>query len=172
MKGLNRIMSDEIMSWNDVSPSIEQTQENFFGEWASFERKFGEFGSPGFTEQMFPARFPGIFGHNNTVNVRFTLFRGDDGQLLCVHGCYIDEYDNNLQKPFIWSVHPDHQRQGLGTMMADFVAARYKRENGTEFTFEQSLRNVTYTLPSANFANKYVKNAYNRINNTNTGEAP
>jgi hypothetical protein len=166
------IMSDEIISWNNVSPSIEQTQESFFGEWFGLEQKFGEFGSPGFSEQTLPARFPGIFGHNNTVNVRFTLFRGDDGQLLCVHGCYIDEYDNNLQKPFIWNVHPDHQRQGIGTMMANFIRARYIRENGTEFTFEQSLRDVTYTLPSANFTNKFVGNAYRQINDQNAGGQP
>jgi len=148
-------MSDNSNSWQDVTAGYEQTQENFFQEWASFEQKFGEFGSPGFSEQIFPARFPGIFGHNDQVNVRFTLYRAEDGLLLCVHGCYIED---GIQKPFIFNVHPDYQRQGIGTMVADYIIQRYKDENQSDFTYKESWQNVKYTDPSANFANKYAKN--------------
>jgi GNAT superfamily N-acetyltransferase len=152
-------MSNQNSSWENVTPSYEQTEENFFQEWAFFEQKFGEFGEPGFSEQTLPARFPGIFGHNDSVDVRFTLYRGEGGELLGVHGCYID---NGIQKPFIINVHPDHQRQGIGTLMADYIIARYKDENNSEFTYEESWRNVIYTQPSANFANKYATNVYSQ----------
>lgn len=148
-------MSDNSSTWQDVSAGYEQTQEGFFQEWAFFEQKFGEFGNPGFSEQILPGRFPGIIGHNNEVNIRFTLYRGEDGQLLCVHGCYIED---GIQKPFIFHVHPDCQRQGIGTTVANYIISRFEQENNSEFTYEQSWRNVVYTQPSANFANKYAKN--------------
>jgi len=158
-------MSNENLSWENVTSNYETTEEQFFNEWAFFEQKFGEFGTPGFSERTLPARFPSIFGHNDSVNVRFTLYRAEDGQLLFVHGCYIDENDNNLQKPFVWNAHPDHQRQGLGTMMANHIKARYEQENNQDFTYEQSLRNTAYNTAGANFANKYVNNVYEQKNN-------
>lgn len=154
-------MSNASAPWQEVSSSIERTEENFFQEWFSLEQKFGEFGTPGFSEQTLPARFPGIFGHNNTVNVRFTLYRGEDGLLLCVHGCYIED---GIQKPFIFNVHPDHQRQGIGTMVANYIITRFEEEKNSEFNYEDSWRNVTYTEPSANFVNKYAKWAYDQKN--------
>lgn len=150
-------MAEETTSWQNVSPTIEQTQENFFSEWAGIENRFGEFGQPGFSEQVKTVHnFPQIFGHSNPVDVRFTLFRGEDGLLLCIHGCYIED---GIQKPFIFNVHPDHQRQGIGTMVADYIIARYQAENGRPFAYKESWGEVTYTLPSANFANKYATNA-------------
>ena len=162
-------MSDNSVSWNDVSPTIEQTEEQFFGEWLGLEQRFGEYGPPGFSEQIKPARFPAIFGHNGEVDVRFTLYRSEDGLLLGIHGCYLDEFDNNIQKPFHFMVHPDHQRQGIGTMMADYLRERFQRENGIDMTFEQSFRGTTYTIPGAGIVNKYVRNAYEQMNNGDTG---
>ena len=155
-------MSDQNISWEELLPSIERTEESYFQEWAALEDKFGELGPPGFTEQTMPVRFPTIIGHDGYVDVRFTLFRNQDNQLICVHGCYID---NGVQKPFVWDVHPDHQRQGIGTMMANYVLARYTDEYQKEFTYEESLRDVTYTTPSANFANKYVRNVFSQQEN-------
>lgn len=153
-------MSDNSNVWENVSPTIEQTQENFFSEWVGIEKKFGEFGEPGFSEQTITVRnFAGIFGHNDPVDVRFTLYRGDDGLLLCIHGCYIE---NGTQKPFVFNVHPDHQRQGIGTIMANFIIARFEEENSKPFTYNDSWHGVTYTLPSANFANKYATNALSK----------
>ena len=143
--------------WNDLIPTFEQTEEIYFETWDKFERKFGEFGTAGFTEQTHPAK-SNLFGHHNYVDVRYTLYRNDSGKLLFIHGCYIDE--NGLQKPFIWNVHPDYQRQGLATMMADYVIERYKNENNSDYTYEQSLRDTKYNEASANFTNKYVKNVH------------
>lgn len=84
-------VTTENNTWENVSPSIEQTQENFFSEWAGIERKFGEFGAPGYSEQTITVRnFAAIFGHSDPVDVRFTLYRGEDGLLLCIHGCYLE----------------------------------------------------------------------------------
>ena len=150
-------MSDNTTPWVDVSPTIEQTQEGFFSEWIGMERRFGEFGEPGFSDRtMTVSNFPGTFGHSNAVDVRFTFFRGEDGMLLCVYGSYIE---NGFEKAFFLNVHPDHQRQGIGTMMADHVAARYEAENGIPLVYKESWGQATYTLPSANFVNKYVTNA-------------
>lgn len=148
-------MATENTEWENVSPVIERTQEDFFGEWAALEQKFGELGAPGYSEQVIPVRFFDIFGHNDFVNIRFTLLRGDDGGLLCVHGCYIKE---GVQKPFLFNVHPDHQRQGIGTMVADYIIARFESENNKQFTYKESWgSDVIYTPPSANFVNKYVQ---------------
>lgn len=159
-------MNNKNFSWQDLTSSIELSQETVFGEWFAFEQKFGEKGEPGFTEQTIPVKSPGIFGHNYQVDVRFTLFRAEDGSLLCVHGCYIDQMDQNTQKPFIFHVHPDHQRQGVGTAVANYVIQRYEMENNKNFNYEKSWRNIQYTDPSANFANKYVNNIF--IQNQNT----
>lgn len=149
-------VTSENNTWENVSPSIEQTQENFFSEWAGIERKFGEFGAPGYSEQTITVRnFAAIFGHSDPVDVRFTLYRGEDGLLLCIHGCYLE---NGIQKPFVYSVHPDHQRQGIGTTVAQYIIARYEQEFGKPFSYTDSWQNVTYTLPSANFVNKYTAN--------------
>jgi GNAT superfamily N-acetyltransferase len=155
-------MSNENVSWTGVSSNFEQPDEEYFREWGFFEQKFNEFGDPGFSEQTLPVRFPGIIGHNDDTDVRFTLYRGEDGALLFVHGCYLDKNDNNIQKPFIWHCHPDHQRQGLGTMMANYVVERFKKENNTDFNYEKSLTDTIYNTASANFANKFVNNIYNQ----------
>ena len=148
-------MTTENSTWENVSPSIEQTQENFFSEWAGIEGKFGEVGPTGYSEQTITVRnFAAIFGHNDPVDVRFTSYRNEDGVLLCIHGCYLED---GIQKPFVYNVHPDHQRQGIGTMVAKHIIARYEQEFGKPFSYTDSWQNVTYTLPSANFVNKYIQ---------------
>ena len=149
--------------WQEVSSVFEQPEEDYFREWAFFEQKFGEFGTPGFTEQIVSARFPAVFGHNDNHDIRFTLYRAEDGMLLFVHGCWVDE--NNVQKPFIWNAHPDYQRKGLATMMATYVIERYERENASDFTYDQSISDAKFNLASANFANKYINNVYKSKNN-------
>lgn len=155
-------MSDQNTFWVGVSSNFEQPEEAYFREWAFLEQKFGEFGTPGFTEETHPGRFPGIFNHNDDVNIRFTLYRDENGKLIFVHGCYLDKNDNNTQKPFLWNSHPDYQRQGLGTMMANYVIERFKKENNKDFTYEKSLKDTIYNTASANFTNKFVNNIFNQ----------
>jgi|688.fasta_scaffold153279_4 GNAT superfamily N-acetyltransferase len=149
-------MINKNTSWQDLLPTFERTEESFFNTWDFFEGKFGEFGTPGFSEQILPARFPHIFGHNDELNVKVTLYRGEDGQLLCVVARYFNE-ENNIEKPFIFDVHPDYQRQGIGTKVADYVFEQIKDEAGEDFDYPKSWENIDLTLASANFANKYVK---------------
>lgn len=150
-------MNIENSSLQNLVSNIERSQESFFNTWAFFEGKFGEFGVPGFTEQILPARFPHIFGHNNEINVNITLYRGEQGELLCVVGYYFDERDQ-IEKPFIFDVHPDHQRQGIGTHVAKHVIAELEIKTGKKLDYEKSWKNIDLTLPSANFGNKYIKN--------------
>lgn len=150
-------MNGENLSWENLVPNLEQTQESFFSTWAFFEGRFGEFGTPGFSKQTLPVRYPSIFGHNDEVNVKFTLYRGEEGQLLCVSGRYFNEA-NNIEKPFYLGVHPDYQRQGIATMVADYVIAEIEEENQTKLDYKKSWQNIDLTLASANFANKYVRN--------------
>jgi GNAT superfamily N-acetyltransferase len=150
-------MSNVNQSWQEVSSGYEQPEEEYFREWIFFEQKFGEFGTPGFTELIVPARFPDIFGHNDNHDVRFTLYRGEDGLLLFVHGCWINE--DNVQKPFIWNAHPEYRRQGIGTMMANYIIERYKTENGEDFPYQESIQNgKKFNAATANFANKFIPN--------------
>lgn len=149
-------MINKNTSWQDLLPTFERTEESFFTTWSFFEGKFGEFGTPGFSEQILPARFPHIFGHNNEINVKTTLYRGEDGQLLCVVARYLNE-ENNIEKPFIFDVHPDYQRQGIGTKVADYILGQIENEHGADFDYPTSWANIDITLASANFANKYVK---------------
>ena len=150
-------MNDENLFWENLVPNLEQTQESFFNTWAFFEGKFNEFGTPGFSTEIHPARYPSIFGHNDEVYVNYTLYRGEEGQLLCVFGRYFDEV-NNIEKPFYLGVHPDYQRQGIATMVANYVIAEIEEETQTKFDYKKSWQNIDLTLASANFANKYVRN--------------
>jgi len=143
-------------SWQDLLPTLERTEESFFTTWSFFEGKFGEFGTPGFSKEVHPARFPHIFGHNNEINVDTFLYRGEDGKLLCVVAIYFNE-EQNIYKPFIFDVHPDHQRQGIGTKVADYILEQLENEEGVDFDYTTSWSDTTVTLASANFANKYVK---------------
>jgi GNAT superfamily N-acetyltransferase len=151
-------MSEERV-WEDVSPGRDDLG---FQDWLTWETAFGEFGEPGYSEKVVGIGAAHIFGHTSHVDVRFTLLRNYDGLLVCVHGCYID---NDIQKPFALLVHPDHQRQGIGTMVMDYVRERFEVERGHEFTYEESLRNNEFTTSTAAFANKYIKNIYSKESN-------
>ena len=140
-------------SWEYLLPTLERTEESFFSTWSFFEGKFGEFGTPGFSKELHPARFPHIFGHNNEIDVDVFLYRGEDGKLLCVVARYFNE-EQNIYKPFIFDVHPDHQRQGIGTKVADYIL---ENEEAEDFDYTKSWSDTNVTLPSANFANKYVQ---------------
>ena len=153
-------------AWQDLSSNLERSEESFFNTWNHFETKFGEFGTSGFSDRTDKARFPTIFGHNNEIDVRVTLYRGEDGKLLCVAATYLDER-TNIQKPFIFDVHPDHQRQGIGTMVVDYILQQIENEYGTDFDYSKSWENIHLTEPSANFANKYVQ----KFNDSGTVES-
>lgn len=153
-------------SWQDLSSNLERSEESFFAAWNHFEAKFGEFGTPGFSKELHPAKFPHIFGHNNEITVETFLYRGEDGRLLCVVARYFNE-ELNIDKPFIFDVHPDYQRQGIGTKVADYILEQVENEHGADFDYPKSWGNLDLTEPSANFANKYVQ----KFNDSGTVES-
>jgi GNAT superfamily N-acetyltransferase len=150
------------MSDTNSSPwqNIEGTHPDVgFNDWFVMENRWGEFGEPGFTQTIHPMTAPHMTGVEGQVSAKWTFYRGDDGSLLGVHACHIV---NGEQKPIFLMVHPDHQRQGIGTMIADYVITQYETERGKKFPYNEiwgTLPADFYTAPSANFVNKYANNA-------------
>jgi len=147
-------VSGERIEWENISGNVEMSEETFFDQWLGLEHHFGEFGQPGYSETMLTHR-GGMFGAGNQVNVRYTLFRDESGKLLCVHGYYMED---GIHKGLTLKTHPDHQRQGLGTMMLTYVRDRHERETGETFTYNESLQGATMTGPVANLINKTIAN--------------
>lgn len=146
-------MSNNNMQWENVSAVTEVNDETFFSEWIQMEEKFGEFGTPGYSEHNLTLTGGKMLGEGNSINARFTLFRNETGKLVCIHGCHIVD---GVQKPLYFRVHPDHQRQGIGTQVAYYIRDRYERENGKPFSYSESLGDATHTEATAAFVNKHA----------------
>lgn len=127
---MSDINKDEF--WTDLTATFDQTEEMFFEGWDAFERRFGEYGTPGFTELVAPAKST-MFGHNDYQDVYYIFYRGEDGKLLFISGRFYDE--SNKRKPFIFMAHPDHQRQGLGTKMLNYIEENFIAEEGSRYGF-------------------------------------
>jgi len=151
--------TEENKTWQPIESSRSDLT---FADWGMMEDRWGEYGDPGYTQFTLPVSFPHHFGHADKVDVNFTLLRNDDGLLVGVHGCYID---NGVQKPFIFMVHPDHQRKGIGTKMADHLRQQYTEARGHDFTYEESFREIVTTEAMAGLINKYVNGVYQQENN-------
>lgn len=149
--------------WINLSPTYEQTEENYFENWDKFERKFGELGTPGFTEQTHSAKST-LFGHNNNVDIRYTLYRNEEGKLLFISGRYYDE--SNIRHPFVYMVHPDHQRQGLGTKMAVYLEEQFIAEEGHKYGFTET----EFTeMPRSQRASIVVSGIYQNAKSSDAG---
>ena len=145
--------------WSDFAANIDSFSMEF---WEFAENNWGVIGDPGFSETTASIVAPHILEKNFPVNVRFTLFRNEEGKLITLHGCYID--DSGEQRPFVLVVHPDYQRAGMGSMMIDFIMTRYMNERGYYFDPHVSVKDTLLTAPVASFVNKYFKNEFNRRN--------
>jgi hypothetical protein len=55
--------------------------------------------------------------------------------------------------------HPDHQRQGVMTRLANLIIADYEEEYQSQFSFSKSWSDLETTESAANFVNKYAKTA-------------
>ena len=143
--------------WNDLTGIHPELS---FGDWALMETKWGEFGEPGFTQTTIPFRGDKLTGMEGSVDATWSLYRGEDGALLAV---YIHHVVNGVHTPIFFVVHPDYQREGIGTMLINYMIATYEEEHGTEFSYDESwgtMKPSFHTEASGNFANKYVKNIY------------
>ncbi len=150
--------NEEIKNWEDVSGAHPDLK---LSDWAVMEDRWGEFGEPGFTQATHPMNFPKLTGVDGFVQAQWTFYRGEDGALLGVHARHIVD---GAFKPIFIMVHPDHQRQGIGTKIADYITSKHLEETGTQFPYTEtwgSLPADFITLPTANFVNKYAKNALN-----------
>ena len=145
--------------WQDL---IGTHEELSFGDWAAMEHVHGEFGEPGFTQTIRSMTAPHMTGTQGSVEATWTLYRGDNGALLGAHACHIVD---GVQKPILLLVHPDHQRQGIGTMMSNYIISKYEEKHGTDFSYDKSWGTMSpsfITAPTANFVNKYVKIVYEK----------
>jgi GNAT superfamily N-acetyltransferase len=128
---MSDINKDEF--WTDLTATFEQTEEMFFEGWDTFEGRFGEYGTPGFTELVAPAKSPAMFGHDDYQDVHYIFYRDEDGKLLFISGAFYDQ--SNIRHPFIFMAHPDHRRQGLGTKMALYTEQKFIAEEGSKYGF-------------------------------------
>jgi GNAT superfamily N-acetyltransferase len=138
--------------WENLNVNINDFTTS---EWSFLESRFIKLGTPGFTQVVLPVKAPHMVGHDLTENVKFDLYRGEDGQLLCVYGTYIKA---GVQKPFILMVHPDYQRQGIATIVLDHSREEFVFEKGYEYNLNEGLNNVNTTQAAASWAKKYIEN--------------
>jgi ribosomal protein S18 acetylase RimI-like enzyme len=154
MKRKKQIMSNINSDfWENLIPSIEI---DYFQDWLTMENFLGEFGEPGFSNVTKNIRWPSI-NPDSPLPIVFTCYRGDDGQLLGIFANYMME---GIQKPFLIIVHPDHQRTGIGSMLADYVVDEFESSNGHDYLFKESWGDAKISESCANWANKYVKKFY------------
>jgi GNAT superfamily N-acetyltransferase len=138
--------------WEDVSPNMEF---DHFGDWINLENFLKEYKQEEqFTQNTFNMMHPEIIP-GEKVPVTFTSYRGDDGQLLGVHAFFTNK--DGVRKPFVLVVHPDHQRQGIGTKIADFIINQYEETHKTEFDYKSIWGDVRTTESAAMFVNKRAR---------------
>ncbi len=136
--------------WQDLSANYEV---DYFHDWLSLENFLGELGEPGFANVTKNIRWPTI-NPDSPLPFVFTCYRGEEGQLL---GIFANYTINNAIKPFILIVHPEHQRTGLGTLLADHVVNEYEQTHNEKFPYKESWGDSLASESGANWANKYVK---------------
>ena len=150
--------NNENYIWQDINGTHPDLD---LSDWAVMEHRWGEFGEPGFTQITHPMTAPHMTGVEGPVDATWTFYRGEDGALLGVHARHIVD---GAQKPIFIMVHPDHQRQGIGSMIGNYVISKYEEERGEQFAYDAiwgTLPADFITPPIANFINKYAKNVLN-----------
>jgi GNAT superfamily N-acetyltransferase len=140
-------------SWSDVVPVLDDEPVE---SWNTFKTVFGEIDltAIGYSQQPRTIRAAVFNEGKDEINMRFSLFRNDEGVLICVHASYIVD---GIQKPYLLLTHPDYQRQGYGTRLAEYVVNQRSEEISDAFPYAQAWGDVTMTSASASFANKFAK---------------
>jgi GNAT superfamily N-acetyltransferase len=143
--------------WEDLSANYEI---DYFHDWLSLENFLGESDKPGFENITRTMRWPKI-NEGLPLPLTFSCYRGEDGSLLAVFANYMM---NDTIKPFILIVHPDHQRTGLGTLLANHVVTEYEITYDRQFPYKESWGDSPASESGANWANKYVRTEYQKQN--------
>ena len=144
-------------NWLDIIPKLEdETLEQHRITFGAQMQLFGEIdlSKVGYSQQTIPVRSSWFDGGKKQVPVRFTLFRNEEGLLICIDASYLD---GDVQKVWYILTHPDHLRQGHGTRISDFVVSQRQQEIGGVFPYEVALRDIPMTPSSAGLTNKYVR---------------
>ena len=142
-------------AWSDIAPIV--SEELVTTLWDDMVNLFGEIdlNNKGYSQRIKEVRSP-KWGNSETIKpVRYTLFRDDNGYLICLHAGYVDE--NDVQRPWFIITHPNYQRQGYATRLADFIISQREEEIGQGFPYQDAWTNIEMTPASAGFANKYAK---------------
>jgi hypothetical protein len=142
-------------AWSDIVPLV--SEELVATLWDDMVNLFGEIdpNNKGYSQRAKEVRSP-KWGNSETIKpVRFTLFRDDNGYLICLHAGYADE--TGVQRPWFIITHPNYQRQGYATRLADFIISQREEEIGQGFPYQDAWTNIEMTPASAGFANKYAK---------------
>jgi GNAT superfamily N-acetyltransferase len=142
-------------AWSDIAPIV--SEELVATLWDDVVNLFGEvdLSNKGYSQRIKQVRSP-KWGNSETIKpVRYTLFRDDNGYLICVHAGYVDE--SGVQHPWFIVTHPNYQRQGYATRLADFVISQREEEIKKDFPYQDAWVNIEMTPASAGFANKYAK---------------
>ena len=146
-------MSDinENEDWQDIRPKREV---DYFRDWYNLEIFLGRIGEPGFGNVSRLMTFS-IENPDTPIMYIFTYYRGEDGSLL---GVFVNYIADDILKPFALYTHPDNQRKGIATILADFVIKKYEQDYDKKFSYSKSWGDVVTTESAANWANRYVKN--------------
>lgn len=139
--------------WNNVEKNVDITEEQFFSMWEFLERRWNGFGGPGLSVHAHSVRDVAKFGLVD-VAMKTTLYRNDDGELLC---CYTRYQIDGQTKPYWMYVHPDHQRKGIATLVFNH-ALSLDPDGGSNFNFVAAAEGAQTTEAMANFTNKFVNN--------------
>ena len=150
-------------TWSDLTPfdddePIEVHEEN----WAVQEQVFGkiDLSKVGYSQQIRTVRSEKFDAGQTDTEAKFSMFRDDEGQLICIHASHIQD---GVQKPWFTLTHPGHLRQGHATRLADYIIALREEETGEPFPYADAWGDVPMRNAMASFSNKY---ANNKLNNT------
>jgi len=147
-----------VWEWDDIVPSAG---EDITHVWNRLKPKFGH-GPAGFSESTSLVVSSSVFGHSDSVPVRWTVYRSEDGEVLGIHACYKNAAGQQL--PMLLVVSPGHRRKGIGTLMFNFVRGRFLDENGVDGDAEIAFRNTPMNTAAAGMVNKLVREDYARRN--------
>ncbi len=141
--------------WSDIIPTV--SEDLVATLWDDMVSLFGEvdLNNKGYSQQIKEVRSKKWNNAEVPKSVRYTLFRDDNGYLICLHASYLDE--EGVQRPWFIITHPEHQRQGHATRLADFVTAQRAEEISGNFPYRDAWTNIEMTPASSAFANKYAK---------------
>lgn len=142
-------------AWSDIAPIVsEELVETLWDDMVNIFDEI-DLNDKGYSQRIKEVRSP-KWGNSETIkSVRYTLFRDDNGYLICLHAGYVDE--TGVQRPWFIVTHPNYQRQGYATRLADFITSQREEEIGQGFPYQDAWTNIEMTPASAGFANKYAK---------------